>query len=268
MCILSYLPPNTPVDQDGLFNGGISNPDGHGWAIATGDYIIAGKSLDLAVALEEFVDARERYPDGPALFHSRWATHGSVRINNVHPFLVGGSHRTVVAHNGVLPKSAHPDKGDDRSDTRKFADEILPRQFRRLDRRNVQRSLSQWCGKYNKLVILTVDPRYRRSAYIINEEAGQWDATTGIWHSNGDYLDYRTRWPYSADEPAPLGQAATVPDYPDYYGGCDLCGYGRVDRNGYCEECRSCQDCYEHVRYCLCWSGSGNGSYQLVKTTR
>lgn len=197
MCILSYLPPSTPVDVDSLFIGGMNNPHGHGWAIAAGEFIVTGKSLHLAEALNEFVGARERYPAGPALFHSRWATHGGVRIDNSQPFLAGGSHRTVVAHNGILPKSAQPAEGDDRSDTRKFADEILPRLFRRLDRGGVQHALSQWCGKSSKLVILTVDPRYRRSAYIINEAAGQWDTETGIWHSNGDYLDY-PRWPTTA----------------------------------------------------------------------
>lgn len=257
MCILSYLPPNTPVDVDGLFNGGLNNPDGHGWAIAAGEFVVTGKSLDLAEALDEFVGEREHYPDGPALFHSRWATHGSVRIDNTHPFPMGGSPQTVVAHNGILPKSAHPAKGDDRSDTRKFAEEILPRQFRRLDRASVQHALSQWCGRGNKLVILTVDPRYRRSAYIVNEAAGEWDRETGIWHSNGDYLDH-PNWP---------AVAGTTPARQDYYG-CVLCSYGVIDRAGYCLDCRSCQDCAEHVRDCLCWTGSSLAMQQWGSVAR
>lgn len=250
MCILSYLPPETPVDEDGLFNGGINNPDGHGWAIVAGEFIILGKSLCLAEAVEEFSEARRTHPDGPALFHSRWATHGSVRVGNIHPFLVGGSHRTVVAHNGILPEVAHPVAGDDRSDSRKFADEILPRRFRRLDRRNVQRALSQWCGSFNKLVILTTDSRYRQSSYVINEHAGQWDCRTGIWHSNGDYLGY-------PKGPASLAGAATsASDGYRLVERCLLCDYPGIDPNGYCYECRSCQDCMEHLRDCVCWSGN------------
>ena len=91
MCILSYLPPGAQVDADGLFNGGLSNPDGHGFALVSKGYIITGKFLNLDEALTRFVEARERYPEGPALFHSRWATHGGVNVGNVHPFLVGGS---------------------------------------------------------------------------------------------------------------------------------------------------------------------------------
>ncbi len=252
MCILSFLPPQTPVDVDGLFNGGINNPHGHGWAIVAGDAIIEGKSLDLADALDDFARARERHRDGPALFHSRWATHGSITINNVHPFVVGGSANTVVAHNGILPVSAHPDRGDDRSDTRKFADEILPTRFRRLDRSTVQTALAQWCGMGNKLVILTVDPRYRRSSYLVNESAGHWDKATGIWHSNRDYQDCST-WRHGAsfgagdddDRAASAGH---------YLFCCEVCEYGLVDSNGYCMECRSCVDCFEHVRDCMCWS--------------
>lgn len=243
MCILSYLPPNTGVDVEGLFNGGVANPHGHGWAIVAGKEIVTGKSLELAEALDEFAVARELFPEGPALFHSRWATHGSVCTDNVHPFLVGRSPLTVVAHNGVLPTSAHPAKGDDRSDTRLFADEILPQRYRRLDRVNVQAALANWCGKFNKLVILTVDPRYRRSAYIINETAGQWDTETGIWHSNGDYLrsDY---WDGETDR-----CIRAVGDEE-----CVLCQARMVGEGGYCEACSGCQDCYEDITDCQCWN--------------
>lgn len=242
MCILSYLPPNTDVDTEGLFNGGLANPHGHGWAIVAGKAIVMGKSLELSEALDEFIAAREQHPAGPALFHSRWATHGSVSTDNVHPFLVGRSPLTVVAHNGILPKSAHPAKGDDRSDTRLFADEILPSRYRRLDRVNVQRALANWCGKFNKLVILTVDPRYRRSAYIVNEGVGEWDTKTGIWHSNGDYL----RGGYWDGED--YGRVRTLG-----YEECALCEARMVGEDGYCEACSGCQDCYEEITECLCW---------------
>lgn len=245
MCIVSYLPPGVPVDVDGLFNGGLHNPHGHGWAVVTDGTVMVGKSLDLADALDEFCEVRERYPEGAALFHSRWATHGSIGVANVHPFLVGGSAATVVAHNGILPKAAHPEAGDDRSDTRKFADEILSRQFRRLDRRGVQHALSQWCGVGNKLVILTVAARYQHNAYIVNEAAGCWDYRTGIWHSNTDYEAYPS---WCDGSQAPVGVSLFAEDY------CALCGYGLIDANGYCDECRSCQDCMEHVRNCLCWN--------------
>lgn len=266
MCILSFLPEGIPLDDDGvdsLWNGGISNPDGHGWAIADGDKMIVGKSLRLDEALVEFTEAREKYL-GPALFHSRWATHGSVRVGNCHPFLVGKSHQTVLAHNGILPKDAHPKKGDDRSDTAILAEEILPRRWFRLDKPTVQRSMSQWAGSYNKVVILTVNPRYRQNAYIINEAAGEWDNTTGMWHSNGDYLTpYKwksTQWTsstgdtyeWSSKDRDWVKSARESADAFIDMGECYFCTQP-IDPNGYCTYCGSCEDCMEHERDCLCY---------------
>lgn len=252
MCILSYFPPGISADLDGLTIGGVNNPDGHGWAIVTGGKILMGKSLDLGEALEGFAQARKRHPEGAALFHSRWATHGSVTVANSHPFLVGGDYRTVVAHNGVLPAAAHPASGDDRSDTRVFADELLPTRFRRLDRPTVQDALSRWCGSGNKLVILTADvDRYRRSAYLVNERLGEWDATTGVWHSNSDYREehYWRSWGAVTGDEFDLFDASR----------CEVCLVGKVAANGYCGECRSCQDCFAHVRDCQCWERVGAG---------
>jgi hypothetical protein len=38
---------------------------------------------------------------------------------------------------------------------------------------------------------------------------------------------------------------------------------GVVDRNGYCDYgfCRSCQDCAEHIKDCLCYT---NGAYDYL----
>lgn len=265
MCMLSYLPPGVAADEDGLFNGGLYNPDGYGWAIVDGDEIIVGKSLDLCEALDGFIKARIDHLSGPALFHSRLSTHGSVSVANVHPFEVGGSRKTVVAHNGILPREAHPTDNDDRSDTRKFADEILPRRFRRLDRPKVQRALSQWLGKYNKLVILTTNPRYRRSAYLINGEQGHWDKTTGIWHSNSDYLDM-PRWQQSAfyEQSVWTGQQADWrDDSTDYkFDTCPICQYGEVSPlTGYCYECGTCRDCLEWEKDCQCWMRDETNKY-------
>lgn len=249
MCILSFLPAGLTLGQEGvdsLWNGGLLNDDGHGWAIADRDQMILGKSLKLDEALEDFIEAREKHPNGPALFHSRWATHGSIRVGNCHPFLVGGSHKTVLAHNGVLPKDAHPFLNDDRSDTAILAEELMPKRWFRLDRPTVRQSISQWAGKGNKLVILTVDRRYRENAYIINEGSGNWDTVTGMWHSNYDYLPWPKKYPAMGST-----QKEDQADFDDPTR-CYFCGMG-VDTSGYCENCQTCQDCYEHFYECQCY---------------
>lgn len=258
MCILSHIPAGIQIDssiESDLWNGGINNPDGHGWAIASNNgQMILGKSLDLHEAIDGFVKARAMH-DGPALFHSRWATHGSVRVGNCHPFLVGNSHQTVLAHNGVLPKKAHPLPHEDRSDTAILAEDLMPRQWKRLDKPSVRKSLSEWCGKGNKLVILTVEPKYRENVYIINENSGHWDGYSGLWHSNYDYkYDWR-KGSYSTTgviggcsvkaEPAELVDPTS----------CVFCNQ-RVNDYQICTTCGTCQDCLEVSDECLCWNGS------------
>lgn len=259
MCILSYLPTGTDVDVDGLLNGGINNPDGHGWAIAlpAEGRILSGKSLDVQEALDQFADVRAKNLAGPALFHSRWATHGSISVDNVHPFNVGGNPLTVVAHNGILPKEAYPGKGDDRSDTRLFADDILSTRYRRLDKPTAFYALSQWATRSNKLVILTVDPRYQRNAYLVNEDMGQWDAHTGIWHSNGDYKYAWAKYDNSTSYGSYTGVLgySTVPKATPKAverGICYVCEIGDIDEHGYCVTCGTCDDCLEFAPDCQC----------------
>ena len=285
MCILSYLPPETDVDETGLRNGGLNNPDGHGWAIVTDDdrRIIVGKSLNLDQALEGFTAARAQNMRGPALFHSRWKTHGAINIANTHPFEVAKSPLTVMAHNGILRAAAQPGVGDPRSDTRKFADEILFKNYRRLDRPGVMNALTQYCGIGNKLVILTVDPRLQRSAYIINEAKGKWDAYTGIWHSNGDYLYFTARgyryggygyggweteqWPTTIGKRGGTRTADEIltAKTSDDEGRCMMCDLGHVDRLGVCDNCFQCETCGEHCNDCCCWSSD---AFEIAEVNR
>ena len=219
-----------------------------------------GKSLNLAEALDGFTAARKLNPGGHALFHSRWATHGGITTANVHPFTVGRQGGlTVVGHNGILPAAAHPAKGDSRSDTRKFADEILSTRYRRLDKVRAFSALTNWIGSYNKLVILTVNPRYRKNAYIVNERAGHWDQHTGLWHSNLDYLFAGNKW--ASYYPQTIGSKyrtpsskATVTELPEL---CYICEYGHYGNDGYCDECESCEDCMEWRHDCLCFVPEG-----------
>lgn len=282
MCILSFLPSGVMPDLEGLRNGGLNNPDGHGWAIASPEYdhILTGHSLNLIDALEEFAEYRDKYPEGPALFHSRWATHGSVSTENCHPFYVDHDKRTVLAHNGVLPIDAHPRKGDDRSDTRILADDLLPGRYAKLDRRSTRKSLATWAGKGNKLLILTVNPEYRRNAYLVNAGAGEWDQASGIWHSNSSWA-YSPTW-YSKSWGKVVDRSADLDPYRPTYDDegreiCLLCGTGTLSEwTRYCNNqmCNSCGDCFEWIEDCQCYSSYlsqreklGGGALDVVADT-
>ncbi|WP_406274551.1 class II glutamine amidotransferase [Nocardia sp. NBC_00881] len=233
MCLLTYCPPGATPDPIALSFGASANPHGHGFAILTGDRIHVGRGMRAATVIDQFMQVRARYPDGAALFHSRFATHGVCALGNCHPFRVGGDPRTVLAHNGTLPKRVHPGPYDPRSDTRIAAEDYLPDQpFGSIDTHRGARGLASWLGS-SKLVILTVDPTYQHHAYLFGEQAGRWDG--GVWYSNTSSLPPSLRWP-------------TRRRY--------VCGYCQrfdFDRTGrYCTRCGWCFDCETAFPDCTC----------------
>jgi hypothetical protein len=182
MCILHYYPAGKLPNPDHLTNSCENNPDGFGWAVIAGELILTGQTMDATVAVETFTTLREQYPDSDALFHARIATHGRVTVDNCHPFFVNGRSDMVLAHNGIMP--CQPKPGDIRSDTRILAEDLLMREFRKLDSEKTIKRLSAWVG-YSKVLILSTNPRYRKSAYLINEGMGHWHY--GVWYSNDSY---------------------------------------------------------------------------------
>jgi glutamine amidotransferase len=205
MCLLTYLPTGVQPNREHLECGAQCNPHGHGFGIVIPgeEDVFTYRGMNAADVIETFMAAREEYPQGPALFHSRITTAGTTDESNCHPFKVAGDSRTVVAHNGVLPDEAQPPAAkfwdeklkrvitrevDTRSDTRLFADEILMRDYHALDHSKTRDRLEKWLGWNNKLVVLTTDTeRFESSAYIFNEGLGTWDED-GCWYSNSSYL--------------------------------------------------------------------------------
>jgi glutamine amidotransferase len=241
--MLTYFPPGTPPDLYALTYGAEVNDNGHGFAIVTPDQIIVRQGLDSDEMILAFDALRDAYPDGPALFHSRFATHGACDVDNCHPFQVDHDARTVLAHNGILPRRVRPKSGDPRSDTRIAADGFLSRKgYSDWDDPRAQRALVQWLGPHNKFVVLTIDPRYREHAYLINEEAGIWDC--GIWYSNGDY---RAESHIGPGISLGVGDAALYSECPE----CLIPGV--IDGNGFCLICGACADCGEPDGYCVCY---------------
>lgn len=241
MCLLTYLPANVQPDTEALRCGAQCNNDGHGFGIVVPgqEEILVGKGMNAEEVIAEFVRLRAQYPHGPALFHSRLTTHGNTGVDNCHPFVVNGDARTVVAHNGILPRDSHPkilgytvrpsDKDpnvqirsavyDQRSDTRILADDLLMERWPTLDSRHTRKRLTRWLGTGNKILVLTTDPRYRKDAYLFNADLGVW--TGGIWYSNSSFRPfgrarsgygswYDSAWSYKG--PAVAGRSGTLAD--------------------------------------------------------
>lgn len=280
MCLLSVYSPGAMVDVDHLRNGAACNPHGYGFAIVAGDRIETGHGMTSGAVIDAFDRVRQLHPQSWALFHSRYTTDGSTTVDNCHPFRVGDDPRTVLAHNGVLPQAAWPQAADLRSDTRILAEDLIPSgRFGKLWRVRARRNLTKWMlstNYPNKIAILTVDPRYRENAFILNEEAGDW--VNGVWHSNTGYLAPRRPalsayswsdepyadhgWEVSAAYRAFKSGKITYSDYLDilYTGNrpqdCQICATpGTVNvAYGYCTHCKHCADCAAHIDSCDCWS--------------
>lgn len=175
----------TPLKGE-LEQGACRNPHGFGFAIIVGDKIISERTMKAERSIERFLMYREMYPEGVAIWHARIATHGGQNERNCHPFRVGGDERTYLAHNGVLhvPMAV----GEHRSDSRVFADDILPEigGVKALDNPSIRLMMETWVGS-SKVAVLTVDPEAKAQCYIINEEAGKWDANN-VWWSNQTHI--------------------------------------------------------------------------------
>lgn len=266
--MLTYFPENIQPDIDALWNGATYNNDGHGYAIVVPDdlRIIIKHSLNAESLIDRFASDRERYPEGPALFHSRIGTSGIMDKFNCHPFLLGGDRNTVVAHNGILPNSMQPSKGDRRCDTHLAAEDIFPKRFGHLRKPKARQRLANAIGTYNKLVILSVNPEYDQWAYIVNEKQGVRDKS-GIWYSNYDFEGYKFTatkaytttgaWNWDTyDEPREL-MAGTVEMSVDDLD-CRIChALDSVnEKTQVCAYCHSCADCFMDVNECLCYQGN------------
>ena len=77
MCLLTFYPATVMPDTAALRHGSYLNDDGHGFAIVAGARLIVRHGMDAGEMIEAFDVARHHYPDGPALFHSRFATHSA-----------------------------------------------------------------------------------------------------------------------------------------------------------------------------------------------
>ena len=249
MCLLVVSSPNSTPRKKDLENASCNNPHGFGYAVIAGNKIITGKGMSSKKVIKEFLEVRKQYPNSYAMYHARFATHGVKNDDNCHPFKVGGSELTYLAHNGIL--SVDIPANDMRSDTRIFAEDILPSMggVTALDNTNLYRMIEGWASG-SKIAVFTLDPNAEYDCYIINEDLGHWD-NAGNWWSNDGYKE--NTWAKYFQEPAYAYSGMSEDE--DY--ACMMCGEAvNVDYNPYyCHDCGACFDCGMVVNdSCLCWS--------------
>lgn len=183
MCLLTFIPDYVTPDMERFTVAAQANPDGFGFAILDGDKFVTAHSMNFSEVANKFVDLRTKH-QGPAIFHFRWATHGTETVENCHPFRIGDDPTSMLGHNGILPVAM--DKGETRSDTRVFAEDIFPAVggITSLDDDEYFKRMEKWATG-SKLVFLTNHPDAKFSWYILNEKDGHWDKD--MWWSNYSY---------------------------------------------------------------------------------
>lgn len=259
MCMLCVVPPNVIPSREKLENSALNNPHGFGFAIVIPKEkrIHAERTMNADTSINRFIEMRSKYPEGYALWHARFATHGSTTIENCHPFRVGGDRKTYLAHNGVMP--VLEDKTD-RSDTRIFAEDIIPAigGVSALDNEQVWNILEDFTTG-SKVCVLTVDPVAKHQMYLMHPEKGAYD-TTGVWWSNDScFLDYG----YGSWKANRSYDFLKTDDGVEWLE-CDICDT-YIERkvaqdlgtDSYCENCGSCYMCKSFIDSCMCYQGSG-----------
>jgi glutamine amidotransferase len=252
--MLCVVPPNVIPSKDKLMASALNNPHGFGFAIVVTKErrIIVEKTMNPDTAVNRFLELRAQYPDDYAMWHARLATHGSMTLDNCHPFPVGGDTQTYLGHNGILP--VLEDKTD-RSDTRIFAEDVLASMggVKALDNEQLLNIIEDF-STGSKLCILTVDPQAKQQCYLVHEDKGKVDEA-GVWWSNdscswtyGSY--YTTKKSY-----VPYADGYGMADDEDIYS-CPNCRAildEYMVEYGMCEFCQSCLDCSADYELCLCY---------------
>jgi hypothetical protein len=145
------------------------NPDGFGIAYAKGGKIHITKTLKEETAWKQI----EKLPDNvPAILHWRMGTHGSVSIENVHPFNLPNlkdRRYWIGAHNGVL--SSMPCERD-LTDSESYF-----RTLKRISIPDIERDIARL--GYGKMSFLS----NQGDLLLANESHGSW-RNSETWQSN------------------------------------------------------------------------------------
>jgi glutamine amidotransferase len=252
-----------------LENSALNNPHGFGFAIVIPNEkrIHVERTMNADTSINRFIEMRGKYPEGYAMWHARFATHGSTTVDNCHPFKVGKDSHTYLAHNGILP-IIEP-QGDTRSDTRIFAEDLLPAigGVASLDNPQVQNLIEDFTTG-SKVCVLTVHPDAKYQCYLFHEEKG-WRDDSNVWWSNDScYLPkpYSYKPTYNTwKSTKPLDFVTTVERFYE----CRVCElsvgeeelYDSGLGDSYCPQCGSCYDCSAYMTDDLCYKGKEDSKW-------
>lgn len=207
MCVIFTLLPGINID-DNLLDNAVAN-NWHGYGIVLKDD--HAKRIEVRQSFsetngadpEEVAKILRDNNDVTRYVHLRHTTKGANGLDNCHPFTVYHSNdrHVLLMHNGTMPVKFCPKAGDDRSDTRIFAEDFVSDLLLRFkgDMGNgdynypmIKTILEELAGYNNKLLLVSndLDPLYcNHWSTIKNKDGSQFVA------SNNTYFDRITRGP-------------------------------------------------------------------------
>ena len=271
MCMLCVVPPNVIPSREMLENSALNNPHGFGFAIVIPKEkrIHVERTMNADTSINRFLEMRGKHPEGYATWHARFATHGTTTVDNCHPFKVGKDSHTYLAHNGILP-IIEP-AGDTRSDTRIFAEDLLPSigGVASLDNPQIYNLIEDFTTG-SKVCILTVHPDAKYQCYLFHENKG-WVEDSGVWWSNEScYLPRPTAYDYGNTWTSKSALGFLTEDEDNFYE-CAVCDLtideAQLEGSGlgksYCPQCGCCYDCKAYMSDDMCYQGSKSKSANL-----
>lgn len=248
MCLAVYHEGDCPMTEREFNTAWSNNPDGGGFCFFLPDGSIATSKFMVRDQMRAaYFDAVEKYGgSSPFAVHFRIATHGTVSIDNCHPFQVNKN--TVIIHNGIIPVIMDGDKN--RSDTRIFAENYLSKMPKGWqDDPHLTDMVEDYIGS-SKIVMFTTDKHLRHNVYIFNERMGQWANNSKQWFSNGSHGSY-SKLALLGGKQMPLQDFSeySVTDEGVYQ--CYMCSKFAVMED-MCYDCGTCQVCFEYGDDCKC----------------
>lgn len=188
MCIIIDNNTAGKIPADNLERALKANPDGCGVAFVRSGRVYIGKSTKD----KEIRQLVRTYNTPGAVFHFRIKTHGDIKKDNCHPFVVlskgaGDPFDLVMFHNGILRFTDDlRDSKETRTDSEIFTAEYLRPVLTAKPDLIYDKYFQNWLShtaKGSKLVFLTS----KNEHIIINKDAGELDG--GIWYSNSSAFE-------------------------------------------------------------------------------
>ena len=208
MCLIIFSPDAKLPPHADVVEAAQGNPDGIGIMSARGVQKFLGRKR----IRKAWRVINELASDAiPFAVHFRWATHGDVTPQNVHPFPVPGAN-AMLMHNGVLCTAAKATR--EKSDTRIFADEVAPKYLLGVDCPTERRTGLERESSGNRLLLMLG----KGEAWeVLNRSL--WTERHGCLYSNTYCIQDMAppRWPGRGDaildnpgfEPLPSGWTQT-----------------------------------------------------------